>query len=94
MPMPGPLYYTKADVATLLDTGKTAPRRAGERLAASYVNFYIANEAVVVPQFGDPRVRWLYVRMYLCIYAYVSLVCIRAALADRPSSPPTHTVMS
>ncbi len=28
-------------------------REAGERLAASYVNFYIANGSVVVPQFGD-----------------------------------------
>lgn len=28
-------------------------REAGERLAASYVNFYIANGGVVVPQFGD-----------------------------------------
>ena len=28
-------------------------REAGERLAASYVNFYISNGAVVVPQFGD-----------------------------------------
>lgn len=28
-------------------------REAGERLAASYVNFYIANESVIVPQFGD-----------------------------------------
>ena len=25
----------------------------GERLAASYVNFYISNGGVVVPQFGD-----------------------------------------
>ena len=25
-----------------------------ERLAASYVNFYIANDSVLVPQFGDP----------------------------------------
>ena len=30
-------------------------REAGERLAASYVNFYIANGAVLLPQFGDPR---------------------------------------
>lgn len=30
-------------------------RDAGERLAASYVNFYIANKAVLVPQFGDVR---------------------------------------
>ena len=28
-------------------------RYAGERLAASYVNFYIANKAVLVPQFKD-----------------------------------------
>lgn len=28
-------------------------RSAGERLAASYVNFYIANDAIVLPQFGD-----------------------------------------
>lgn len=28
-------------------------REAGERLAASYVNFYIGNNIVIVPQFGD-----------------------------------------
>ncbi|MEE1305811.1 MAG: agmatine deiminase [Agathobacter sp.] len=28
-------------------------REEGERLAASYVNFYISNSGVVVPQFGD-----------------------------------------
>ncbi|MCQ2501242.1 MAG: agmatine deiminase [Lachnospiraceae bacterium] len=28
-------------------------RECGERLAASYVNFYIGNECVLVPQFGD-----------------------------------------
>ena len=30
-------------------------RYAGERLAASYVNFYIANQAVLVPQFQDKK---------------------------------------
>lgn len=30
-------------------------REVGERLAASYVNFYIANGIVCVPQFGDPH---------------------------------------
>lgn len=29
-------------------------RTPGERLAASYVNFYIANHTVVMPGFGDP----------------------------------------
>ena len=30
-------------------------REAGERLAASYANFYIANGVVLVPQFNDAR---------------------------------------
>lgn len=50
------MTYTEEDVATLVNTGQTEPRKAGERLAGSYVNFYIANEAVVVPQFGVPQV--------------------------------------
>ena len=28
------------------------PRQAGDRMAASYVNFYLPNGGVVVPQFG------------------------------------------
>lgn len=32
-------------------------RKPGERLAASYVNFYIANKSVLVPQFGDENDR-------------------------------------
>jgi agmatine deiminase len=31
----------------------TLPRTAGERMAASYVNFYICNGGVVVPTFDD-----------------------------------------
>jgi len=30
---------------------------AGQRLPASYANFYIGNEAVIVPTFNDPRDR-------------------------------------
>ena len=56
-PRAGPMVYTEEDVATLVNTGQTEPRKAGERMAGSYVNFYIANEAVVVPQFGVPQVR-------------------------------------
>jgi agmatine deiminase len=41
-----------------LDASETAkPRRAGDRLAASYVNFYMANGGVVMPLFDDPRDR-------------------------------------
>ncbi|MCI37170.1 agmatine deiminase-like, partial [Trifolium medium] len=31
------------------------PRLPGTRLAASYVNFYIANSAIIAPQFGDKK---------------------------------------
>lgn len=36
----------------VFETGEDV-REVGERLAASYVNFYIANGSVLVPQFGD-----------------------------------------
>lgn len=32
-------------------------REVGERLAASYINFYIANQCVLLPQFGDENDR-------------------------------------
>lgn len=32
----------------------TIPRNAGDRLPASYVNFYIANNGVIMPIFNDP----------------------------------------
>lgn len=33
--------------------GRAVPREPGTRLAASYVNFYMANGGVVAPAFGD-----------------------------------------
>ncbi len=33
----------------------TAPRLPGQRLAGSYINFYIANGGVVMPVFDDPH---------------------------------------
>lgn len=33
----------------------TLPRQEGDRLAASYANFYIANGGIVFPLFGDPN---------------------------------------
>lgn len=35
--------------------GEAKPRVAGTRLAASYVNFYIANGGIIAPQFGDRK---------------------------------------
>lgn len=54
IPMPGPLEMTDIEAAGLVPRPGTKPRRGGERLAASYVNFYIANGGVIVPMI-DPR---------------------------------------
>ena len=51
---PKPVTIT-AEECGGLDTMDFQPTRTpGERRAASYVNFYIANGAVVMPFFGDP----------------------------------------
>jgi agmatine deiminase len=49
IPSPGPLASTAEEVAGIIARPGTKPRLAGERLAASYVNFYIANARVVAP---------------------------------------------
>jgi agmatine deiminase len=54
LPSPGPLQVS-AEEAKGVDTGEgTQPRRAGDRMAASYVNFYLGNSRIVMPQL-DPR---------------------------------------
>ena len=49
LPAPGPLRRTRIEAAGVDTEADAKPRPAGERLAASYVNFYIANGGVVVP---------------------------------------------
>jgi agmatine deiminase len=49
LPMPGPLYMTEEEARGLVPSGSMKPRRAGDRLAASYVNFYFANGAIIMP---------------------------------------------
>lgn len=51
---PKPVTITADECAGLDAFGNEPTRTAGERLAASYVNFYISNGAVVMPFFGDP----------------------------------------
>jgi agmatine deiminase len=46
---PGPLYMTEGEAAGIERSADCKPRRAGDRLAASYVNFYLANRKVVMP---------------------------------------------
>jgi len=50
--LPPPLRYTQEEVQSINIKDGTSERQIGERLAASYVNFYIANKAIIVPQFG------------------------------------------
>ncbi len=52
---PGPLYISDEESRGVDAVEGTQPRRAGARLAASYVNFYIANGVIAMPAFGDPR---------------------------------------
>lgn len=51
---PGPLYMTAREAAGIESAPDSRPRRAGDRLAGSYVNFYIANRQIVMPLL-DPR---------------------------------------
>lgn len=48
-----PVCITKEELAGFTFEPGEDERSAGERLAASYVNFYISNGAIVLPQFGD-----------------------------------------
>ncbi len=49
LPQPGPLTMSEAEATGIEQAPGSRPRRAGDRLAASYVNFYIANRAIVMP---------------------------------------------
>jgi len=49
LPMPGPLRMSAGEAAGIVRREGSKPRRAGERLAGSYVNFYIANRGIVMP---------------------------------------------
>jgi agmatine deiminase len=54
LPSPGPLQISAEEAAGVEAAEGTIPRRAGDRLAASYANFYLANSRVVYPLL-DPR---------------------------------------
>jgi agmatine deiminase len=57
MPQPGPLFRTAEELQGLdaLDNGVS--RQVGERLAASYVNFYIGNSTIAMPLLDRKRDR-------------------------------------
>jgi agmatine deiminase len=49
LPLPGPLYLRAREARGIVAREGTKARTAGERLAASYVNFYLANGAIIMP---------------------------------------------
>nr|WP_314465997.1 agmatine deiminase [uncultured Clostridium sp.] len=54
LPIPKvPVCITKEELAGFAFEPGEDEREPGERLASSYVNFYISNGGVIVPQFGD-----------------------------------------
>jgi agmatine deiminase len=54
LPSPGPLQISAEEAEGVDVVEGTIPRRAGDRLAASYVNFYLGNSRIVYPLL-DPR---------------------------------------
>ncbi|MRR29302.1 agmatine deiminase [bacterium] len=52
---PGPIYITEEESGGVDAIEGTLPRQAGDRLAGSYVNFFMVNGGAIVPTFNDPH---------------------------------------
>jgi agmatine deiminase len=55
LPAPGPLTITAEEAAGVEAVAGSAPRRAGDRMAASYVNFYLGNSRLIYPLLDPAR---------------------------------------
>ena len=54
MPLPGPLYLSAGEAASIDIASGSQKREHGLRLAASYINFLIVNGGIIAPAFDDP----------------------------------------
>lgn len=54
LPQPGPLYIAADEANGIGRLNSSHPRLPGDRMAGSYVNFYISNSVIVMPLL-DPR---------------------------------------
>lgn len=54
VPLPEPILITEEEASGVDSIKGTYPRTAGDRLCASYIGFYIANDGLIVPRYGDP----------------------------------------
>jgi agmatine deiminase len=53
--MPAITVFTEDEVAGIDSAEGSIPRRAGDKTAASYLNFLIVNGGVIMPIFDDPN---------------------------------------
>ncbi len=50
---PDPIFIAPEEAEGVDAVNGTLPRQAGDRMAASYINFYFCNGGAIVPTFGD-----------------------------------------
>lgn len=55
MPLPKPQYMTKEEADGIKTNDASISRLEGRRLAASYVNFYMGKDFIILPQFKDEK---------------------------------------
>jgi agmatine deiminase len=53
--IPDPVIISADESEGVDSVHGTLPRHASDRMAASYVNYYVCNGGVIMPSFGDPR---------------------------------------
>lgn len=53
MPQPSPTFITKIEASGITPLEGVKPRRNGDRLPASYINYLTANNAIIFPLFDD-----------------------------------------
>jgi agmatine deiminase len=52
---PDPVRITAEEAEGVAEAAGTLPRKAGDRMSASYINFYFCNGGLIVPTFNDPH---------------------------------------
>jgi len=53
--IPSPVLISDSESGGVDRVQGTLPRNAGDRMAASYINFYTCNGGIIMPAFDDPR---------------------------------------
>jgi agmatine deiminase len=77
LPSPGPLYMTRREAAGIVPRPGIRTLKAGHRLAGSYVNFYLANGAVIAPLL-EARTDALALRILRRVFAERTVVGVPA----------------